>query len=58
MSASASIEVAKLESLNRQLDGSVEFDSLTLKLYATDASVYNRFQPPSRFQKQIATFKN
>ena len=49
--SAASIEVAKLESLNRQLDGSVEFDSLTRKLYATDASVYQQLPSAVAFPK-------
>ena len=51
MSDSNSIDIAKLASLDRELDGTVEFDSLTRKLYATDASVYQSLPAAVAFPK-------
>ena len=51
MNTSASIKFAKLESLNRELDGIVEHDSLIRKLYATDASVYQQTPAAVAFPK-------
>ena len=39
------------EVLDRELDGSLEFDSLTRKLYSTDASVYQEFPAAVAFPK-------
>lgn len=42
MNAPTSIDQSLLESLKQSLDGNIEFDSLTRKLYSTDASVYQQ----------------
>ena len=39
------------ESLDRVLDGTIEFDSLTRKLYSTDASVYQQLPSAVAFPK-------
>ena len=46
-----SISNTKLTELNQQLDGSLEFDSLTRKIYATDASVYQQLPLAVAFPK-------
>jgi FAD/FMN-containing dehydrogenase/Fe-S oxidoreductase len=51
MNAPISIDRSLFESLNQSLDGNVEFDSLTRKLYSTDASVYQRLPAAVAFPK-------
>ena len=42
MNASQTINVSTLASLGQRLDGSLAFDSLSRKIYSTDASVYQQ----------------
>lgn len=52
------IDKSILTSLQNQLDGQLQFDTLITSLYATDASVYRRIPLAVAFPKSIKDVKN
>ncbi len=51
------IDTSALKLLKEQIEGDIQFDSLSKALYATDASVYRRIPTAVAFPKSVADIK-